>query len=224
MVSVYSFGYFEGTPIPDPYIPDLVKRCIDLLLYQFKDAFELKNFLSSLLSEGQVIENVLYDLHTLKSIPASFGNQLDIIGLIVGEERNFREDKEYRQAIYTRIYINISHGTPETIILFIKRVIKPQDLFYFEKYPASVIVSFRADIIPSNILSYIESIAPAGVKMHMQFIPVDRKYFGFRELDFETPLKNIGGFGELDFPEYIDGGTISELIINPISEEIVFIN
>ena len=61
------------------------------LIEQFSDKENIRQYLTAFLNQIQDLENALNEILTLTyEISAAFGQQLDNLGSIVGEDRNFR--------------------------------------------------------------------------------------------------------------------------------------
>jgi hypothetical protein len=100
------------TPI-STHVADGIKR----LASQYANSSNLINFISSIVTPIQTIEDATATLNTLRSISTATGVQLDLIGTIVGLARPAGDnDALYRQKLYGRIKINTSEGQPEQAI------------------------------------------------------------------------------------------------------------
>ena len=212
---VSTFGYFEYEELPDPFIPDVERRCIALLVEQFEESPSLLSFCGIMVRDGQEQEYILAELMKLRNIAIAAGDQLDMAGETVGEFRNFRSDEEYRSAIYFKIYLNKSYGEPETLITALRIITKASHVDYVEMYSATAILTFITIYpIPFNLKSGLEKIAPAGVKLYLQFINSDDLIFAFETEGGFSNIPHTSGFSETNYLEggIEIGGVISELI------------
>ena len=140
-------------------------------LEQYKESKALSVLMKALISQLQRTEDTFLDLQLKRFIPTAFGYTLDLMGSIVGELRNFKDDNDYRTAILIRALINNGGGTPEDIISAIRILYAPRKIEYSEIYPAnfSLFIQSRTVIPPEvdlglfNIRSLINSIKPMGV-------------------------------------------------------------
>lgn len=215
MPLVSSFGYFDGDPLPDPYIPDIVERCLALVVEQFESSDTMLSMFSDILTPGQEIEFTLWDLMQTKNIASVTGDRLDIIGAIVGEERNFRDDETYRTAIYSRILLNRSSGQPEMLLMGLKILTNFITSHYQEIYPGKVYITFSTIYtIPSSLPEELQKLAPAGVQLFLQYLPVEEPYFAFASDAGFPQFPNTKGFSEHNYLESGKeiGGMITELI------------
>jgi hypothetical protein len=105
--------------------PDKVARALSRLTSAFKNQPNCQNILKSLLVGFPEIENVFWQIINQRIlsvlVPAvaagtPTGNQIDIIGGLVGELRQGRVDASYLPAVIVRIRVNRSKGTAEDII------------------------------------------------------------------------------------------------------------
>lgn len=146
---------------------DHAEQMLDLLIEQFKRKPNFEALLASFAASIQEIEDMFYDLLTKRGLDTAFGKQLDVIGAIVGEPRNAREDEKYRIWIKARIKLNVSSGTPDEILEILQLVLEPdQTLIYSERYPAEL----EVNVIGASDLSLAEQVGgvlqkakPAGV-------------------------------------------------------------
>lgn len=125
----------------------------------------------------QDLEDAIYQMFDNRSIFNSYGIQLDGIGDIIGLERNGRTDIDYKVAIYTQIAINTCQGNISEILQIIKLLTYSENVQIIEDICR---VSFAIDGIVVNqteLISTIESILPAGVRLGSLSYLND--YFGF---------------------------------------------
>jgi len=99
---------------------DHVGEGLDLLLGQFKEKANIEATLTAFLDQVQDLEDLNSSLVTDRLIENAVGEQLNILGRIVGQPREGREDDVYRLWIIARIAINKSSGTAEEIYTILK--------------------------------------------------------------------------------------------------------
>jgi hypothetical protein len=97
------------------------------LFVQFQGAPILNAIVASHAVQLQEIETMFVSLIVDMALPNAIGEQLDLIGRIVGEGRKGRSDDDYRVALGARIIINRSNGSVEDIIAVLKAA---EDLTY----------------------------------------------------------------------------------------------
>jgi len=119
------------------HVTDAQKR----LVHQFKDKPKIDGKIKSYVDQIQDLEEVFYDMLTLRNIDTAQGAQLDGMGSIVGEPRAGRGDFDYRIAIKVKIAINTSEGTPEEVIALFTYFVGATKAFYAE-YPRGEVEIF----------------------------------------------------------------------------------
>jgi hypothetical protein len=141
-------------------------QALDLLLEQFKgqDKPNLYALITALVDQLQDIEEGALELKSVRSIDNSEGVQLDILGLLIGVDREGRTDAEYRLALKNQIFINTSSGEPESIITFIEFLTDGTEVILKELFPAAFQVYTNGPVFPSNIHQLINNTRAAGVE------------------------------------------------------------
>lgn len=137
-------------------------------IQQFKGKEKLAAWLLSYVAEAQELEDTLADVQAISDVDTATGAQLDLIGAIVGEERQGRTDLDYRTAIKVRIRLNLSQGTLEDIRALIRGVAGDVDVKFFEFYPAGFVAQILDAIDPlvvdpTRIGNFVKSGKAAGV-------------------------------------------------------------
>ena len=144
-------------------INNFAELAIDRLLQQDKERKSSQKLVTAFVSEIQNIEDSMFDVYSYRGIYTAIGAQLDIVGKIVGETRNGKNDTSYRIAILARIKLNVSAGEPNSIIDAIKQLMSPTMISFTEPYPAFFTVFIQSSINIPNIAAIIKEISPAGV-------------------------------------------------------------
>lgn len=93
-----------------------VTEGISYLLEQFKGLTNWPKVLTAFLDQIQDLEDMFADLINITNVDESEGDQQDVIGKIVGEERQGRSDANYTPFLKGRTLVNTSEGTSEDII------------------------------------------------------------------------------------------------------------
>lgn len=148
-----------------PQDEDIVSLGLSRLASQFQDKPIIESFLSVYLEALEEVESGFLELLNGRGISTAIGNQLDLIGKIVGEDRLGRDDETYRDALYLRIFINNSEGTPEDIMSALKLITQADRVAYWEHYPASVHLLTTGTSIPDELCEYLKNVVPAGVSV-----------------------------------------------------------
>ena len=140
---------------------------VDLLPAQFENAEKLKAFLSIFLNESQEFYNELYKLFEVGlDLENATGYQLDILGKLVNEYRNKRDDDEYREAIKFSQFIANSSGTIPELIKFLNQITNSNTTRLFEHYPATICMEIDGDTPTKDNLIAVDQSAMAGVDVH----------------------------------------------------------
>jgi hypothetical protein len=210
-----SSGHFDAQAQSDGTISDHITRAQSLLIEQFEHKDKLKTLLGIYVKQLQYIENVISNMGSTRNLNIATGAQLDIIGERVGENRQFRNDDEYRTAIKSRIFLNSSNGEPETVIEAIRILTNATRVWYSEVQPATIFLQYQGDFLPpTNLQTQIEQIALAGVQIFISYINNLDAIFGFDGEGPLTPAQNSAGWSEEGYaPGGVElGGQFMEMI------------
>lgn len=157
--------------------PDHASDIRKLLIDQFKDKPIIEAILASYIKQVQDLEDALFQVLNDRWLSTAEGAQLDMLGEILGEAREGRDDTDYLQALNARIKINTGSGRVEDIIAVIKGVIGPYDVHVQEYFPAAFIAAIQ-DPVPVTLDFFrlgvfVRSVAPAGVLAHTSYYPAN---------------------------------------------------
>lgn len=86
-------------------------EAISHLIELFRNGPRNQSLLESVLSQSQELEDMLWALYYAFMVDTATGDQLDVLGRVVGETRQGRGDEDYRSAVRVRILVNSSSGT-----------------------------------------------------------------------------------------------------------------
>ena len=112
-----------------------------LLITQYRDKPNLAAILTAYLTQVQEIEDVAFDiLAILGDIDSQVGEQLDLIGRIVGQDREGRTDAVYIQWIHARVLVNRSSGLVDELLQILELVASGNSRGYTPAYPASFLI------------------------------------------------------------------------------------
>jgi hypothetical protein len=139
-------------------IPDY-KYNLDLIISQYLTADNLRGIISAADDAANDIETALFEIRDNFYLSTAVGVQLDVLGIIFGEEREGRIDEIYRQAIAQKAVLSYS-GEPEAIIEILKSTYEATTVTYRPGYPGKYYI--LTDTIIESIL--LDPISPAGVK------------------------------------------------------------
>lgn len=86
------------------------------LIGQFQDKTNIRELLGAFLKQVQDLEVAAFQVLLNTVLTTSVGEQLDVIGRIIGEARQGRNDADYKIALAARILLNIGSGTIEDVL------------------------------------------------------------------------------------------------------------
>ena len=135
------------------------------LLEQYKNRPNIEALLKALILPVQELEDTLYIMYLNLSIFAAESFYLYRIGAIIGEKRNYKNDSNYKLALFTRIVANNSGGTPEEIIAIIRSVFNSNKVEYSEYGDASFQVYIETSQSINGINSLLANMKPVGVNI-----------------------------------------------------------
>lgn len=145
---------------------DACTEGVALLLEQFRGRARLEALLCSYLERISELELAIVEVRNLRDLDSAAGEQLDVIGRIVGESREGRTDDDYRRFLRVRILINKSTGTPEELIAAAVLVTQPDAIELVESFPAFVTVTaFAGGAVADGgkVNEVLQLMKPAGV-------------------------------------------------------------
>ena len=111
---------------------------LDRLLYQYKNAVNLKAIVANLAGQSQGEEDALQDIMSYEYLPIAVGEQLDGYGKLLGVSRGTLADDAYRNMIYLKIFENFSEGTAEDLIHIFGSFTRAAQVVVMELIPATI--------------------------------------------------------------------------------------
>ena len=159
----------EITKITD-HLSEATKR----LLAQYKDPDKIVNLQKMLkvyAPQWDELETVFFELRENRALTTSVGAQLDEIGLIVGENRDGRNDADYLIGITIRIGVNVSEGEPERVIAVFALLIQENLVRYINQGRRGIQMTMFATIADQDAVNAIframQQVIAAGVRLNM---------------------------------------------------------
>jgi len=141
-----------------------IDKGIDRVITVLKEKENFKKLLEIFTTETQELEEQNILLADQKNIAIAEGEWLNFIGLIVGEDRQGKNDVDYRSAINTRIGINTSDATPNNIISLTKQHTGSSSSKIIEYYPASFFSVVTGSVgLDTGLFDLVQGTKPAGV-------------------------------------------------------------
>lgn len=179
-------------------INDHGARARSLLIEQFKKRPKINSIVEATAKSIQELEYTFVDLFTFRNLDKAYGAQLDGLGELVGKARDGLNDTEYREAIRFQIFINISSGTPETLVETLKFVTQATRIRIWEIMDATIQMFTNGSFIPNNMVTLLEKVAPAGVNIEYVSSSLNTLPFSF-DLDLVEDNPESGGWNELGY-------------------------
>lgn len=143
------------------FYSDHEDRITARLLSQLSEATNLQNLLQAIAASSQNLEDTLQALVEERTIAGAEGEQLDQLGLIVGEARGGRDDDEYRSGIRARIAANVSRSTPEDVMATLRAATASDDVRLIEVPPLGLLLFTSGEVVPVNLYEVVRAAAPA---------------------------------------------------------------
>jgi hypothetical protein len=107
------------------YQPDHQGEAESRLLVQFDDAVKLHALVRALVKPLQALELAALQVRDAFDVDTAVGLQLDVVGWLVGEDRQGKGDVAYRAYVKARILANASKGRPRDIYRIVRALIGP---------------------------------------------------------------------------------------------------
>jgi len=122
------------------------KDFTDLLIQKYKDKEKFVLWQQTFAEECNKLETAIFELMQEYNIDNGVGEQLDIIGKILGLSRYGRSDTSYRTILKIKAEVNFSSGTPEAIIKTAQKLYNASDVQLTFVYPAKIQLWQNGDI------------------------------------------------------------------------------
>lgn len=175
----------------------------------------IKKLLRALI-EGpiQQLENTWMALLTERRIDNAVGAQLDLLGKMVGQKREGRDDDIYRRFIRARIATNNSDGLVEDEIKVTKLVLDDESVYVHVRPvgTATIAVTLEDGVIDYAIAEIVyefaQAAAGAGVRVLVEYWPdVEANLFTFAAFAGQAQLGK--GFGSTQVGHTTEGGVLA---------------
>lgn len=143
----------DAGPVGLTYQPDHAGEATSRLLVQFDDAVKLHAMLRAHVKPLQALELAAFAVRDAFNVDRAEGAQLDVVGWLVGEDRQARPDIPYRAYIKARILANRSGGTPGALYAIARMLLgdEPELSLYRE---SGLAAHFNLDIVGDGALTF----------------------------------------------------------------------
>ena len=177
-----------------PEIEDVSEIAEDNLLWQWRNSPKVKGLLKSFTDNLQPIEDALFQLLDERGLDTAVGEQLDVLGRLIGEDRVSRDDETYRVALVGRITSNNSDGSTEEVLASMRAITGANYVTIFEHFPASFHILADSGI-SNGIVDAIDAGASAGVGVRVLF-DLNRTMFRAAEFTEVADLELVNDLGD----------------------------
>jgi len=167
-------------------ITDHVARAVGSLIEQYRDKPRVIGLLSAFVKQVQGIEDGIWGIFAARQISTAVGQQLDVLGRVVGEPRNGRTDVSYRTAIQARVLLNLSSGTVEEIYAIFTLLLAVNNLsprmqvaeFYPKAFVLRLLTAAVPDAVAVDLADILMRAKDAGAKAFLEYGNTT-PFFGF---------------------------------------------
>lgn len=160
-------------------------RLIQLLPYYLQQGENINKYFSVLAKYYDELVNVFLDIIDSRDIDKSKLYGLDIIGTIIGEERQGRTDLDYRSALRTKIIANRSAGDIETLNNYMRSLMGNFFVGILEGGNTNLTLRYTFPAV-NNPVNYLKKATAAGVNIDTQiqtYVPVTGQRLGLLSLN-----------------------------------------
>ncbi len=156
------------------HITDHVAQAQGRLAQQYRDSTSMKGVVQLIATEWQTLEDVFWS-ELATTIENEVGEQLDVLGRVVNQPREGRDDASYRVWIRARVRINRSGGTAPTLIDIFRTLAPAGATVRFEpQYPAGFVMRIGAQPVTNGpqLVEVLRAASAAGVKAILEYLNV----------------------------------------------------
>lgn len=141
-----------------------------LLTSMFRGRPVIEGLLKAIVDQVQTLENVAWQVIEGRQLDNAIGIQIDKIGGIVGEDREGRDDADYKEAVRLRILINRSNGKVDDILKIALAAARGNPWQFWDYFPAGYVVLFGGT--SAALLAFAQAMReakPNGVNAHVLY-------------------------------------------------------
>lgn len=149
------------------------EEAIDHLIELFKSGPRNQALLQVVALQIQELENTSAQVYTSFYVDTAVGDQLDILGRIVGEARQGRLDAEYRAAVKVRILVNSSDGKIEQLLAIARGMVPSASIALLEQFPCTIRMEFSTMGTSTlrTVFAMLQQAKAAGVRLLVSYGP-----------------------------------------------------
>lgn len=152
------------------HVTEHVERGLSRLIEQYKGKPRLEAWVRSYLNEVQALSDAAWQVLVSRLVDDAVGEQLTVLGRIVGETNRVEDDERFRVVVRARIAVNSSRGRGEDIIR-VAGLLFARPVILTEFFPGAMTleVAEAIDFIPTIEHRMLEEAASAGVRIDVHF-------------------------------------------------------
>lgn len=176
------------------HIEDAKNRLIE----RYKNRPKIEGVISLFAGKMQELEDAIDYYQNHRWIDNAEGFQLDLLGELIGQNREGFDDATYRIFLYIKIQINSSHGNGDSIMKIFRAITGATNTFYNNLGGGHVEIQGNGSNPFSStqkLIDQISRILIAGVELSSIGITTDTpfEFFGGSGLGFYDPGETIQG-------------------------------
>lgn len=155
---------------------DTITRGLDRRIDVYRKRTVFGKWLASYLTGHQALEDAIWEVILERLFDNAVGEQLTILGRIVGQPRTTSDDNKFRQMIIVRMAINKSQG------LFIDlntiaKLLFGDSPYYITEYSTTIQI-YLYDHVPINdgtidpnfVVKFFQEARAAGIRLHLIYV------------------------------------------------------
>ncbi len=156
---------------------------LNRLLEQYKDKARLKTLVDIFAEQIQALEDVFWELYIKRTVDAATGDQLRILGRIVGLQQGETSDTDFRVLVRAQIRVLKSRGTFKDLLGIIRLTIgtDPSTRTLKEVFPAGLACEVLAmpDFSLVLLARALRLAKAGGVSLDITYPPPAGEWFTF---------------------------------------------
>jgi hypothetical protein len=144
-----------------------IEEAINHLIELFRDGPRNQAILQVMLGQFQEIENVIWDMLTAFDLDSAEGAQLDVLGVVLNEQRGGRDDEDYRAALRVVILVYKSNGKLPEMLEISQQLVPSASIVMAEPATATLYIGFSTLGTTSlrTVFSMLVRAKAAGVRL-----------------------------------------------------------
>lgn len=138
----------------------------------------IKKLLRGLLQPTQEIEDALQQLLLERGVDTAVGDQLDVLGRLVGQDRGGMSDDDFRRLVRARISVNRSKGAIADILRVTDLIVNDPlaSLVVDNQGTACFVIRIEdqplADAVASLLIPFLREATAGGVRVILEWSPL----------------------------------------------------